>query len=271
MPRRRMIDPDFWKDHCIAALTRDERLFVIGCVSNADDEGRLEGHDAYLKAAIFMYDDDITQSKITEIKESCLQKMSTWPETHQFKITPYENSGEAYLFFPYWFSQQRPSHPTKSQLPPPPLDLLPIFSGIPHETLPPSSGESQENLAPSLVKSSVVKFSVVKEDFTKFLGIEKDLTDFLTETLTKFVPRGPTAMVEVLQQFWSQALGDRMKGGVFDLTLRAVREYPVPILARAYVKAVKYRGGKYDTAKYLDRILKEQMEKGSPGKERSPP
>jgi hypothetical protein len=258
-----MLDPDFWKDHYIAALTRDERLFLIGCINNGDDEGRLEGHPAYLKAAIFMYDDDITIAKMGEIKESCLQKMVTWPQNHQYKILPYQNSGKDCLFFPNWLDQQKPSHPTKSKLPPPPPEMLPIFSSATPETLTKPSREPlpQSSLGQSsLGKVSIGKVSVVQEDFTKFLDSEKDLTDFLTMTLEIYTPRGPAWMLEVLQKLWTQALGDRMKGPALDITLAAVKRYPPPVIATAYVKAVKYKGGKYSTAKYLDKILKEKAE-----------
>ncbi|MBA7689147.1 hypothetical protein ES703_97649 [subsurface metagenome] len=75
----------------------------------------------------------------------------------------------------------------------------------------------------------------------------------------------------MLQQLWVQALGDRMKGAALELTLKAVKTYPAPVLARAYAKAVKHGGGKYDSAKYLAKILKEKMEKASHGEGRSPP
>jgi hypothetical protein len=258
-----MLDPDFWKDHYIAALTRDERLFLIGCINNGDDEGRLEGHPAYLKAAIFMYDDDVTTAKMGEIKESCLQKMATWPNNHQYKILPYQNSGKDCLFFPNWADQQKPSHPTKSKLPPPPPEMLPIFSSVTPETHTKPSREppSQSSLGQSsLVKVSIGKGSVVLEDFTKFLDSEKDLTDFLTTTLENYLPRGPMWLVEVLQKLWTQAIGERLGGPALEVTLTAVKEYPPPVLAIAYAKAVKYKGGKYDTAKYLQKILKEKAE-----------
>ncbi|GAI58894.1 unnamed protein product, partial [marine sediment metagenome] len=52
MPRRRMLDPSFFEDIYVAKLTRDERLFLMGCIRNSDDDGRLKAHPAYLKAEI---------------------------------------------------------------------------------------------------------------------------------------------------------------------------------------------------------------------------
>ncbi|GAI89517.1 unnamed protein product, partial [marine sediment metagenome] len=84
MPRRRMVDPLFWDDHYIATLTRDERILVLGCTGNADDEGRLKAHPAYLKASIFMYDDDLDASDVEKLRDSCLTKMKPWPNTHPY-------------------------------------------------------------------------------------------------------------------------------------------------------------------------------------------
>ncbi len=120
MPRRRMIDPLLWDDHYIGTLSRDERLFLIGCIGNADDEGRLKGHAAYLKAAVFMYDDDYTIAKAQEIKQSCLDKMQTWPANHPYRMVLYSNSNEDYIYFAQWYAHQAPSHPQPSKLPAPP-------------------------------------------------------------------------------------------------------------------------------------------------------
>lgn len=119
MPRKRMIHPSFWDDLEVAKLTRDERLFVLGCLNNSDDEGRLKAHPAYLKAAIFMYDDDINLDRIQEIKNSTLEKMASWRQNNIWRLVSYENSDNEYLYFPLWYSAQAPSHPQPSQLPAP--------------------------------------------------------------------------------------------------------------------------------------------------------
>lgn len=261
MPRRRMIDPFFWNDRKVGKLSRDGRSLIVGCVGQADDDGRLQADPAFLKSAIYKYDDDLDPTAVKELRDKCLSEMSTWPPTHPYRMVLYQSSDEEYIFFPSWNATNRPSHPSKSQLPPPPPESLPIFSGIPPEELPKPSALGQV----SQVKGSIGQVSAVQEDFRKYLDSEKDLTDFLTTTLTKYMPRGPTWTVEVLQQLWVQALGDRMKSAPLEVTLMAAKTYPVPVLARAYTKAVKYRGGKYNTAKYLEKILKEQMEKESQG------
>lgn len=51
MPRRRMLDPSFFEDTDVARLTRDERPFLLGCIRNADDEGRLKSRQGSGQAA----------------------------------------------------------------------------------------------------------------------------------------------------------------------------------------------------------------------------
>ena len=267
MPRRRMVDPFFWNDRKVGKLSRDERSLIVGCVGHADDEGRLEADPAYLKAMIFKYDEDLDSAVVKKLRDSCLSKMQSWPPNHPYRMVLYTSSDEEYIFFPAWGATNRPSHPTESQLPAPPPELLPIFSSpSPEELTKPSgvtpsqsrSGQSSQG------KVSIGQVSEVQEDFANFLNSETDLTDFLTKTLTKYLPRGPTWAVEVLHKLWKQALGQPMSQSVFNLTAQAVKKYPVPVLARSYVKAIKYGGGKTGSWKYLDKILEEQMQKEHP-------
>ena len=281
MPRRRMLDPSFTEDIEVGQLTRDERCFLIGCLRNADDEGRLKGNRAFLKAEIFMYDDDIDLKRMQEIKESTLKKAEHWRPENIWRLAIYQNGEQEYLYFPNWADMEKPSHPTPSKLPAPPSSILPKppevhsnSSRASPEERTKTSGETppQSSLGQSsLVEFSTVKSSAVQEDFTKFLYSEKDLTDFLNSTLERYLPRGPTWALEVLKKLWEQALGEPMKQTIFELTLKAVKEYPVSVLARAYAKAVKYRGGKYGSWKYLDKILKEEMGKASISTERNKP
>lgn len=264
MPRRRMIDPGFWDNTEVAKLTRDERLLLLGCLNNADDDGRLKAHPAYLKAAIFMYDNDLDPTRIDKLKQSMLTKMANWCKDNPWCLQPYQNSGEDYLHFPNWFEHQNPSHPAKSKLPAPPTELSRATpAGCQKESRATPSQSSQGQSSQGEV--SIGQVSAIQEDFTKFLDSEKDLTDFLTKTLEKYLPRGPSWLVGVLNKLWEQALGKSMQGPEFSLTLDAVRKYPPAVLARAYVKAIKYSGGKHNSARYLDKILKEKMEKESQG------
>ena len=276
MPRRRLLDPSFTDDIEVSQLTRDERLFLVGCLINADDEGRLNGHRVYLKSEIFMYDEDIDLKRMQEIRDSTLNKMRSWHQGNIWLLLSYQNSGIEYLYFPNWYSFNKPSHPTPSKIPVPPPRAN--SSGVSPEVLPNNSREVPEALpnasALSQVRSSQVRLDKVRgvqEDFRKYLDSEKDLTDFLTTTLQKYLPRGPAWAVDVLNKLWEQALEAPMGQTVFEVTLDAAKRYPAAVLATAYAKAVKYRGGKYNAAKYLEKILKEKMEKESHGEGRGPP
>ena len=241
-----MIAPSFWDDHYIGKLSSDERLFILGCVSSADDEGRLKKvNPAYLKAAIFMYDDKDV-SAVQNLKESCLSKMEAWPENHPYRMVPYQNAGEDYLCFPRWGDTQRPSHPTKSKLPTPPPEVLPLFSRETPEALKQPSRETPP------------QSSLVQEDFTEFFDSETDLTDFLTTTLAKYASRGAVWLSEVLRQFWGQRTGGEMSDTVFQVAYTAVKDHPPDVLARAFVKAAKYGRGKTNPARYLRKVLEEK-------------
>lgn len=57
MSKRRMIDPSFWQSESIAQLTLQQRYLFIGLFSNADDQGRLRGHPALIRNAVFPFDE----------------------------------------------------------------------------------------------------------------------------------------------------------------------------------------------------------------------
>jgi len=111
MARQRFIYPDFWSDEDIAELTPTERLFFIGCFSNADDEGRLLGNPPFLRSTIFPYD-DFTLEQIVEMRDHVLRKCRN--------LMLYEYRGREYLAFLKWRDYQHPRYPKPSKLPPPP-------------------------------------------------------------------------------------------------------------------------------------------------------
>jgi len=283
MPRRRMLDPSFFDDRNVSKLTRDERLFLLGCIRNADDEGRLNAHSAYLKAEIFMYDDDIDLEHMKQIKDSTLRNMESWRADNLWRLGLYQNGGEDYLYFPNWAAQQKPSHPTPSKLPVPPETRMNPSGVTPEKDTsnagepPPQSSQGQSSLG----QYSIGQYSEVQEDFTKFLNrSETDLTDFLTKTMTKYISvgreraggtdeRATTSRwgISVLEKFWRQAVGE-MSQDIFQGSLDALKRYPVEIIAKAFVKAAKYQGGKYRKWKYIQTVLDEQTKKRG---ERGPP
>jgi hypothetical protein len=114
MPRQRFIHPDFWIDPTIGKLAAVERLFFIGCFSNADDEGRLLGDPAYLRSVIFPYDD---------IKIADVEKMRDRVVSTCRNLVHYTVNGTSYLAFRHWSRYQAPRYPKPSKLPMPPDDF----------------------------------------------------------------------------------------------------------------------------------------------------
>lgn len=111
MARQRFIHPDIWTDPAIGRLTPVERLFFIGCITNADDEGRLLGDPAFLRSTVFPYD-DITLAEIQAMRDRVVSVCCN--------LVLYTIAGVDYLAFMKWRRYQSPRYPKASKLPPPP-------------------------------------------------------------------------------------------------------------------------------------------------------
>jgi len=256
-----MIDPDFWNDGRVKRLSPTERLLFIGMISHADDEGRLLADPAFLRSKVFPYD-DFSLEDITSMRD------------HIIEINPnveiYQNASEDYLYFRKWPRYQKPSHPQPSKLPKPPELQEPVQETIPEQNQPqtgiiPSQVRSGQS---SLGKVGLGQVRAVPEDFTEFLSSEKDLTDFMTTTLTEYMPRGPTQVMPVIRKLWLQATGKEIGGEVFQVVYASLPKYPIPVLAKTLVKSVKYSPGKTNPAKYILTVFDKQMKEYE--KERSP-
>lgn len=73
MARIRTIKPEFWEDENVGMLTREARLLFMGAWNLADDEGILRWVAPYLKASIFMYDDDISVKDVEGFMDELVQ------------------------------------------------------------------------------------------------------------------------------------------------------------------------------------------------------
>lgn len=111
MPRRRLLDPGFWSDPRVAKLTFLERLVFLGCVSMADDEGRLLASPRLLRAQIFPYDQEISDEEIKGVRDRIVQ---TNPN-----VVLYEVDGTEYMAFTKWERYQKPPHKKSSIFPAP--------------------------------------------------------------------------------------------------------------------------------------------------------
>jgi hypothetical protein len=136
LARKRMIDPDFWSDEKLGQCKRDERLFFMGLISNADDEGRGRGNIKLLKATIFPYDDDIKVKDVEQMACSLISKgMAIF----------YVIDGQEFYCLPNFSKHQVINKPTESKLPPMPEKqedlLLPEYYRSPTPPLPPKRKE----------------------------------------------------------------------------------------------------------------------------------
>lgn len=111
MARKRMIDPNFWIDEKLGTCDPMARFTFMGLISQADDEGRLNGHPALIKSLIFPYDYGITTEQVNE-----------WLSALQTRglIVRYEVSGQSYISIPNFLKHQTINKPTASKLPAPP-------------------------------------------------------------------------------------------------------------------------------------------------------
>lgn len=149
MARKRMLDPDFWVDRRIAKLTFAERLLFLGCVSAADDEGRLIGNAAYLRSRIFPYD-EITIEEVRQIRDKVAEVMPGF-------VLYSTEDGEEYIAFQTWGKYQKPSYAKPSSLPRPPF--------VPH-----SSEKAEEGTGDSSLirpQDSIGKVSIGKDSNDK--------------------------------------------------------------------------------------------------------
>lgn len=109
MPRKRMIDPEFWSDEKVSSLPVECRLLFIGIWNFSDDEGIFKCHASLLSSEIFPYD-NIPTKKIEEyinLLES------------QNLIYIYERTGQKYAIVLNFKKHQSISHPQPSKLPKP--------------------------------------------------------------------------------------------------------------------------------------------------------
>lgn len=269
MPRRRMIDPSLTDDLDIAQLSFTERWFLVGALRNADDEGRLQGHQGFIKSQIFPYDDDIDNKTAREIMESALKKMATWDPNNVWRLVGYKNETHEFLYFPNWLQFNKPSHGVASRLPPPPQSqsLQSPSRDSPEARQSASGGTPPQSRSgqSSLGKGSIGQESSGEalEDLTN-ISDKKDLTDLtnLTTTLEKFLPAEPLKAMAAIKNYWRLETGKELTAtkGIFQGMHAAMSKYPIPVIVKTLAKA-KYIEGKNNPLHYLTAVLEEQNEK----------
>ena len=108
MARRRMIDPGFWGSEHNLTLSIFDRLFWIGLISNADDEGRLRGNPNYLRGIIFPYDEVSSDEVLTSLARLSEQGLI---------LIYYDKDEKSYIQITKWLEYQRIDKPQPSKFP----------------------------------------------------------------------------------------------------------------------------------------------------------
>ena len=109
MARKRMIDPNFWRDEKLAQCTYMERLLFQGLWTFAEDNGVGRANPMLIKADVFPYD----SIKISEI-ETSLEKLESLG-----LILLYEIDGQKYYCVINFLKHQVINKPSKCYLPEP--------------------------------------------------------------------------------------------------------------------------------------------------------
>src|SRR5579864_4732157 len=112
MARKRDLDPALWENEDLAAVPRDARLLFIGCISQADDDGRLKGSARFLRAKVFAYDEDITAADVEAWRDQLVQRGP---------LCLYTVDAEQYAHLPNWAKWQSINRRMPSKLPPCPI------------------------------------------------------------------------------------------------------------------------------------------------------
>lgn len=111
--RKRTIQPSIWQDPDFGTLSPITQLIFIGLITQADDEGRFNGHPAVVRSALFPYGTVELEQIINSIKEITVKMRN---------FTYYEVNGQYYGQFRRWSDHQvlREDRLQKSIYPPPP-------------------------------------------------------------------------------------------------------------------------------------------------------
>jgi hypothetical protein len=107
-PRIRSLKPELWRDQELQMLSAHARLLFIGLISNADDEGRLEGNVALIRSIVFPCDVDVTTRKV----DAWLTTL-----TNSGFIVRYEVASRPFVAICNWKKHQRVDKPSPSEIP----------------------------------------------------------------------------------------------------------------------------------------------------------
>ena len=98
MPRRRMIDPSIWDDPDVGELSPSGFKLFIGCISLADDEGRLDADPRTLRKCIFGFHQQMTVDEVRTVRDDMVHHLSN--------VCLYAVDGKEYIALLQWAKHQ---------------------------------------------------------------------------------------------------------------------------------------------------------------------
>lgn len=106
-PRIRTIKPEFWRDQRMQLFSPLTRLLFVGLISNADDEGRLEGDLSLIRSLVFPCD-NLALKKL----DAMLNELA-----EAERIRRYTVNGMPYIEIVNWKRHQKIDRAVPSKLP----------------------------------------------------------------------------------------------------------------------------------------------------------
>jgi len=115
--RKRSMQPSIWQDPDFGCLKPLAQLIFLGCITQADDEGRLVGHPSVIKSTLFPYE-RVELEDVFEALEELSDKMKNF--------IYYSVDKTFYIQFKNWKKHQklRDDRTQRSTYPPPPRRLM---------------------------------------------------------------------------------------------------------------------------------------------------
>jgi hypothetical protein len=109
MARIRTIKPEYWSDERMATVSLEARLLFLGLLNLADDEGRLRGHPALIRGALFPYD-NLNNAQV----DGWLEELAASGRIQRYRV-----DGESYVWVRNFEKHQKIDRPSPSKIPAP--------------------------------------------------------------------------------------------------------------------------------------------------------
>lgn len=171
MPRR-LVSSELFRNEEVSELDFAGRLFFIGCITYADDDGRLKGSEKWLKAQIFPYDSNISEEFIKQYKKECHDKGI---------IHCYHVNGSEYISLPKWGKWQsiRADRRKESEFPPPDNHLTTNSQ--------PQDNQVGDKCLHNINKDNISKDNIIGEIFNTFNDNFQKITEKTKDIIDDFI------------------------------------------------------------------------------------